>query len=80
LAQGVRVREARTVGEGKHLRLVVDGGPATPALDAVAFQQGEWHKELKDGSLIDLVFQVEANEWNGRRRLQLNVQDLKFAG
>lgn len=76
LTRNARVREARPVGEGKHLRLIVDAGPNTPVLDAVAFHQGEWRTHLKEGSQIDLVFQVEANEWQGRKRLQLNVQDL----
>ncbi len=80
LARGVRVREVRTVGGGKHLRLVVDEGAAGPVFDAVAFQQGEWAELLDDGSRIDLAFQVEINEWQGNRRLQLNVQDLRPAG
>lgn len=79
LCPRVRVREVRTVGEGKHLRLIVDAGPNTPVLDAVAFQQGEWRKQLSEGSQIDIVFQVEANEWQNRQRLQLNIQDLRLA-
>jgi single-stranded-DNA-specific exonuclease len=79
LVRGSRVREARPVGEGKHLRLIVDAGPNTPVLDAVAFHQGEWRGHLQEGSRIDLVFQVEANEWQGRKRLQLNVQDLRIS-
>ncbi len=75
----VRVREARTVGDGKHLRLIVDGGPNSPVLDAVAFHRGEWQPHLDDGSLIDIVYQLEANEWQGRRRLQLNIEDLRIA-
>jgi single-stranded-DNA-specific exonuclease len=74
-----RIREARTVGDGKHLRLIVDAGQGTPVLDAIAFQQGGWAEHLDEGSLIDLVYQVEANEWQGRRRLQLNVQDMIIA-
>jgi single-stranded-DNA-specific exonuclease len=79
LVHSARVREARPVGEGKHLRLIVDAGPNTPVLDAVAFHQGEWRGYLQEGSQIDLVFQVEANEWQGRKRLQLNVQDLRIS-
>ncbi|MCB0151590.1 MAG: hypothetical protein KDE01_28550, partial [Caldilineaceae bacterium] len=44
------------------------------------FQQGEWAALLGDGSRIDLAFQVEINEWQGNRRLQLNVQDLRPSG
>ncbi len=80
LARNTRVREVRTVGGGKHLRLVVDEGATGPVFDAVAFQQGEWAELLDDGSRIDVAFQVEINEWQGNRRLQLNVQDLRPAG
>jgi len=80
LCRGVRVREARPIGSQKqHMRLIVDAGPNTAVMDAVAFQQGAWAKHLNEGSCVDLVFQVEANEWQGRKRLQLNVQDLRVA-
>ena len=59
---------------------LVDGGKGTPVFDAVVFNQAAWSKELTDGSRVDLVFQLEANEWNGQRRLQLNVQDLRLTG
>jgi single-stranded-DNA-specific exonuclease len=79
VSRRARVREARTVGEGRHLRLSLDSGPNTPVLDAVFFHHGEWRNQLDDGSLIDVVYQLEANEWQGRRRLQLNLQDLRVA-
>jgi single-stranded-DNA-specific exonuclease len=79
LARKVRVRGVRTVGAGKHLRLVVDAGANGPVFDAVAFQQGEWAAELNEGKRIDIIFQVEINEWQGNRRLQLNVQDLRHS-
>lgn len=80
LCRSVRVREARPIGSQKqHLRLIVDTGPNTPVMDAVAFQQGTWVKQLNEGSRIDIVFQPEANEWQGRKRLQLNVQDLRVS-
>jgi single-stranded-DNA-specific exonuclease len=80
LSRGARVREARTVGGGKHLRMVLDMNANSPVVDAVGFQQGELAAQLREGDRIDLVYQVEANEWNGRQYLQLNVQDLRLAG
>ncbi|MEX1020906.1 MAG: DHHA1 domain-containing protein, partial [Litorilinea sp.] len=75
-----RLRDVRTVGKGKHLRLVVDDGPATPVLDAVAFQQGERSRVLETDMLVDLVFHLDVNEYQGRQSLQLNVQDMRAAG
>lgn len=79
LARRARVREARTVGDGKHLRMIVDAGPGTPVIDAVGFGFGDWAAILRGEQLVDIVFQLEANEWQGRQRLQLNVQDLRLA-
>jgi single-stranded-DNA-specific exonuclease len=80
LARNVRVRDLRTVGSGKHLRLVLDEDPHSPVVDGVAFSQGEWAKSLRIGDRLDVVFQLEANEWQGRQQLQLNIQDLRLAG
>jgi single-stranded-DNA-specific exonuclease len=80
LSRNVRVRDARGVGNGRHLRMVLDTDPNSPVLDAIAFQQGEWVGRLYEGQRIDVVYQVEANEWQGRQHLQLNVQDLRLAG
>ncbi len=77
LARGCRVRRVRSVGQGKHLKLSVDAGQGSPTLDAIAFHQGAWRSELRPGSRVDLAFHLEVNEWQGRRTLQLNVQDLR---
>ena len=79
LSRGVRVRDKRTVGANKHLKLVVDSGASTPVLDAIAFSQGDWSGKLFDGALVDLVYEVQANEWQGRTQLQLNVLDMRLA-
>ncbi len=76
LSRRLRVRDRRAVGSGKHLRLVLDDGPQTPVMDAIAFGRGPVAAELGEGATIDAVFQLEANEFNGRRTLQLNLQDL----
>jgi hypothetical protein len=68
------------VGGGKHLRLVLDMDIHSPVLDAVAFNRGDWVGQLHEDNRLDVVYQVEANEWQGRQYLQLNVQDLRLAG
>jgi single-stranded-DNA-specific exonuclease len=73
----LRVRNARRVGEdGKHLKLTLEQDGVI--WDAIAFRQGGRLAALP--ALIDLAYSVEVNEWEGRRRLQLNVQDLRPAG
>ena len=36
-----------------------------------------WCTLLKPGDIIDIVFEISINQWNGNRELQLTIQDLK---
>lgn len=74
-----RVRSARAVGSGKHLKLVLDGYPGSAVLDAIGFGLGERANALAADEHLDIAFYLEVNEWQGRRSLQLNVQDLRTA-
>ena len=79
LSRQAIVRNARAVGaEGRHLKLALSDG--RPAWDAIAFRQGDWADDLPRGSRIDVVYSLEVNEWRGRKRLQLNVKDLRPSG
>ena len=72
LSRGVEVMSHRTVGQdGAHLQMRL-GRHAFPA---IAFRQGAWANQMPQ--VIDVVYTVGVNEWNGRRSLQLNVQDLQ---
>lgn len=64
------------MGNGKHLKLILDSGPHQIVYDAVAFRQGDRAPHLPEGALIDVVFTLEVNDFNGRRTLQWNVHDL----
>jgi len=77
-AHAVTITEIRTVGaEGSHLKLRVSDSGVT--LDAIAFRFGSLASRLTRGDKIDLAFTFEENEWNGDKRLQLNVKDIKLA-
>jgi single-stranded-DNA-specific exonuclease len=73
-SRGLRVVEARPVGaEGQHLKLALTDGWAV--MDAIAFNQGEWRDRLP--ARVDVAYTFEINQWNGNRRLQLNVKDIQ---
>jgi len=79
LSKNVEVMSHRVVGQdGAHLQMRLssqNGGHAHQLLPAIAFRQGAWADELPQ--IIDVVYSVNLNEWNGRRTLQLMVQDLR---
>jgi single-stranded-DNA-specific exonuclease len=78
VSRDVKLKASRTVGaEGKHLKLTLEDSRGV-TYDAIGFRMGELHPSLPPR--LDLMYTLEANEWNGRTTLQLNLKDLKAAG
>ncbi len=75
-SRGVQVYSHRAVGQdGSHLQLSVGDGQVKR--QCIAFRQGAWAGRLPDR--IDLAYSIGINEWNGKRELQLVVQDIQAA-
>ena len=78
ISRNIKVRLARTVGaEGKHLKLTLEDERGV-SVDAIGFRLGHLKENLPP--YIDVLYRFEANEFNGRRSLQLNLKDVKPAG
>jgi single-stranded-DNA-specific exonuclease len=79
LLENLRVEEVRLVGNGsKHLKLRLisaDGG--TKSFDAIGFSLGGTLTDLKRGELLDAVFQLSENTWNGSTAIQLKLVDIR---
>lgn len=68
---GVPVDSVRIIGATKkHLKLRLGG------LDAIAFQMAELADTVTPGTLVDVAYAIDMNEWNGKRTLQLKVKDI----
>jgi single-stranded-DNA-specific exonuclease len=79
MSPGVEVLDARQRGgDGQHLRLLLRKGGET--YEAIGFRLGHLADAVRRRPLIDVAFTLEANEWNGERRLQINVKDFRRAG
>jgi single-stranded-DNA-specific exonuclease len=78
VSRGVKIRTFRAVGaEGRHLKLTLEDGPGL-TYDAIGFRLGGMAKSLPPR--LDVMYTLEANEYNGRTSLQLNLKDVKPAG
>lgn len=78
MSRNLRVQDFRTVGkDDNHLKLKLARRGAAP-LDAIGFNLGEWAGHMPQR--VDLVYQVEINEWNGVRSVQMNLLDVREAG
>ena len=69
------VLDVFTVGrDSAHLKLRLHDGQA--AWEAIAFRQGFRKSEVEPGAPIAVAYQMERNEWRGRTRMQLLVDDI----
>ncbi|MEK6222284.1 MAG: single-stranded-DNA-specific exonuclease RecJ, partial [Chloroflexota bacterium] len=74
LSLKVRPVSTRTVGKDKsHLKMTVSQEDYT--FDAIAFRQGHWAEKMPE--YIDMVYAFELNEFNGQKKLQLNIKDIR---
>ena len=74
---GLTLTDFRLVGsKNQHLKLIVGFGGHV--LEAMAFGKSFLQTQLKKGQVLDMVFELDANEWNGNKKLQLKIVDLKI--
>ncbi|OGH87235.1 MAG: single-stranded-DNA-specific exonuclease RecJ [Candidatus Magasanikbacteria bacterium RIFOXYA1_FULL_40_8] len=81
LARGLTVHSLLPVGkDGKHLRIMVKHNTEkiqkTIGWSLCNGNGVNWCQELKIGDKIDMVFEMDVNEWNGNREIQLTIADL----
>lgn len=60
----------------EHLKLFLINGSVV--LQGVFFRGGDVAEKLKPGCRISVVFRLSVNDWNGKKSLQLLVEDLEI--
>ncbi|MHB2150184.1 single-stranded-DNA-specific exonuclease RecJ [Calditrichota bacterium LG25] len=71
----VNIREMYLMGNGKHLKLFVEKGNQT--YECVWWNAAEYKDALQFGQPVDIAFKLSVNNWQGRDRLQLVVEDIR---
>ena len=74
-SEDVRLTEVLPIGEGKHTRLRIRLDETV--LDGVWFQHAPEQLPFAGGDEADLLYQVEVNEYGGRRSAQIQVSDAR---
>jgi len=74
--RGVTVNEITGVSESKHTKLVI--GDGTHTLSAMFFSASPSSLGIYVGDKIDMLFNIDVNEWGGRESVQIIVRDLKI--
>lgn len=76
VVKNVTIPKIKCVGkEGEHLQFPVQMGDKK--FQAIAFRFSEHLDKIKPENNYDIAFNLEINEWQGYKKLQLRVVDLK---
>lgn len=68
-------QKPRTVGDGSHFQFSVHNGSAP--ISGIAWKMAK--RMPPSDQNIDLAFRLKWNSWNGRRNLQIELQDWKLS-
>ncbi len=78
VSRDVKVKASRTVGaDARHLKLTLEDERGA-VFDSIGFRLGHLRDSLP--ARVDVLYTLEANEWNGKTSLQLNLKDVKSTG
>lgn len=73
--RGVTVNDINGISDNKHTRLSIGNGKYT--LSAMYFSNSPDSLGIYVGDKVDIMFNLDINEWGGRETAQLIVRDLK---
>ncbi|MDF2668719.1 MAG: recJ [Paenibacillus sp.] len=79
---GLEVQEMRTLGKDKqHLKLMLAQSVQETAcsVEAVGFGRGALTELISATSKLDVIGELSVNEWNGVRKPQIIIQDMRVA-
>lgn len=77
MMKGVLVNEISGVSDGKHTKLTFSDGKHT--ISAMYFSNSPDSLDIYIGDSVDIIFNVDINEWGGRKSVQLILRDIKVS-
>ena len=73
--RGVCVNDITAISEGKHSRISFGNGKHT--ISAMYFSNAPASLGIYVGDKVDVLFNIDVNEWGGRESAQLIIRDIK---
>jgi single-stranded-DNA-specific exonuclease len=79
IIEKAEIADVGFVGKTKnHIRFAFLNKETGEYFKGIGFNLGEEYRHVKAGDTVDLLTTVEIEEWNGERRIQLNVKDIRL--
>lgn len=81
IIRGLRIDEMKTMGrEQQHLKLLLSESKEVDcSIEAIAFNKGTLSMLISNTSEVDVYGELSVNEWNGKRKPQLMMQDIQVS-
>lgn len=73
--KGLKVESIRSLTEGKHLKLTLKD--ENDAIDCIGFNMGELADSFLIGDKVDVVGNLEINNYNNQEKIQINLKDIR---
>jgi single-stranded-DNA-specific exonuclease len=80
MLKGLSMKEIRTMGkDNQHIKLVLAGTAGEPAavVEAVGFHKAQAVDWISPTASLDIMGELSVNEWNGTRKPQIMIHDLR---
>jgi single-stranded-DNA-specific exonuclease len=76
-SKSVTITDIRTIGATKkHIKLSLTEKKTRNVFEAVGFNMADEFGGVRKGTVADIAYSIDMNEWNGKRTLQLKVKDI----
>jgi len=78
LMKDLIIEDMRIVGNGsKHLKLSLRPQTSPKVFESIGFGLGDNLQNLEKGQAVDIVFNLQEDEWNGNKKMQFNLIDIR---
>lgn len=79
LIKNMNVKEKRVVGNGnKHIKLFLTVSGSPKIFEAICFNGYDKFIDVSEGDNVDILCNIQKDEWNGNKKVQLSLIDLKI--
>lgn len=79
LIKNLTVKEKKIVGNGnKHIKLFLTTNGSSNLFESICFNGYEKFIDITEGSNVDILCNIQKDEWNGNKKIQLSLVDMKI--
>ena len=73
--ENVKINDIRLMGQDKHLKILISKG--SQDFECIWWQRGDLKNVIRFGMKADIAFKPSINTWNGTKKIQCIIEDLR---